>query len=338
GSLLTTLQWAAYMSLGVLLLVFCMVLFRDLIWLVLTMIDGVVGWLTAGDERRRILPADPERRNMMLSTLNVGLLGAAAALKAHGVYEARRLPQVREVEVEVQGLHSGLDGFRIVQLSDIHIGPTIKRPFLERVVEVVNGLDADLVAITGDLVDGHVEHLRDHVAPIRDIRARYGTFFSTGNHEYYWDALAWVDAIEALGIAVLNNAHTLVHHGGATLLVGGVTDYKAEQLVPEHASDPHKAIAGAPASVDFKLLLAHQPPSVTKAEEAGFDLQLSGHTHGGQFYPWHIVVGLAHPFVAGLHTFGAMQIYVSRGTGYWGPPMRIGAPSEITVLRLKAQS
>ena len=334
GALLSALQWVAYVSLGALALVFSMVLLRDVLWWGLSGVDGVVAWITGGDERR-LLPIDSERRGVMLSALNVGILGATTALTTYGFYEARRLPMVREVDVLVAGLHADLNGLRVVQLSDIHIGPTIKRPFLERVVEVVNGLDADLIAITGDLIDGHVDQLLEHVAPVQGLTSRHGVFFSTGNHEYYWDALAWIDAIGELGLTVLNNAHRVIERGEAKLLVAGVTDYSAGRHVPEHASDPHEALAGAP-EVDFKLLLAHQPPSVFEAAKAGYDLQLSGHTHGGQFYPWHVVVGLAHPFVAGLHAFESMQIYVSCGTGYWGPPLRVGAPSEITVLTLKA--
>jgi hypothetical protein len=156
----------------------------------------------------------------------------------------------------------------------------------------------------------------------------------TGNHEYYWDAPAWCAEVERCGMKVLNNANELVRHGDATLAVGGVTDYRASRHDESQASDPHKAIVGAE-DADFKLLLAHQPKSVYEAARAGFDLQLSGHTHGGQFWPWNLVVGLAHPFTAGLDVFESMKIYVSRGTGYWGPPMRLGAPSEITLLTLK---
>jgi predicted MPP superfamily phosphohydrolase len=252
-----------------------------------------------------------------------------------GYFNARRIAQVRKVEVPIAGLPFNLEGFTITQISDIHVGPTIKRDYLEAIVAKVNALGADMVAVTGDLVDGSVEQLREHTAPLAKLKARHGAFFVTGNHEYYSNAPAWVAEVRRLGLTVLMNQHVLLRHEGATLLVAGVTDYTAHQFDEAERSDPHAALKGAP-NVAVKLLLAHQPRSALAAADAGYDLQLSGHTHGGQFFPWNLFVPLQQPFTAGLNRLHHLWVYTSRGTGYWGPPKRLLAPSEITYLTLVA--
>jgi predicted MPP superfamily phosphohydrolase len=254
------------------------------------------------------------------------LLGAVL-FTVIGVIQARR-PRVVRVTVPIADLPADLAGFRIVQLSDLHVGSTIQRSFVDRVVDRTNDLAPDLVAVTGDVADGFVPELRDHVAPLGRLRAPLGTFFVTGNHEYYWDPRGWMRELERLGIDVLSNEHRLIERGRGRLLLAGVTDLSA-------ASNPHAAVAGAPDS-DVRILLAHQPRSAFAAQDAGFDLQLSGHTHGGQYFPFNVLVRLFQPFVAGLHRLEAMWLYVSRGTGYWGPPLRFGAPSEITLIELTA--
>jgi len=265
-------------------------------------------------------------------TLSLGILGVAVLLTAAGTWGAQR-PRVVRVTVPIAGLPKDLEGFRIVQLSDLHVGATIKRPFVRAVVDAANRLDADVVALTGDVADGLVASLRAEVAPLAELRARYGKFFVSGNHDYYWDAAAWHGEVERLGFGVLTNAHRLLTRGTGRLLLAGVTDASASHLMPGHASNPAAALAGAPES-DVKVLLAHQPKSAFAARAAGFDLQLSGHTHGGQFFPFNLIVRLFQPFVAGLHRLERMWLYVSRGTGYWGPPLRLGAPSEITQIEL----
>jgi uncharacterized protein len=254
------------------------------------------------------------------------LLGAVL-ITVIGVIQARR-PRVVRVTVPIADLPADLAGFKIVQLSDLHVGSTIQRSFVDRVVDRANALAPDLFAVTGDVADGFVSELRDHVAPLGRLRAPLGTFFVTGNHEYYWDPRGWMRELERLGIDVLSNEHRLIERGRGRLLLAGVTDLSA-------ASNPHAAVAGAPDS-DVRILLAHQPRSAFAAQDAGFDLQLSGHTHGGQYFPFNVLVRLFQPFVAGLHRLEAMWLYVSRGTGYWGPPLRFGAPSEITLIELTA--
>jgi uncharacterized protein len=251
-----------------------------------------------------------------------------------GYANARRTAAVVTVDVPIAGLPPALHGFRIAQISDIHVGPTIRHDYLHRIVTAVNQLQPDMVAITGDLVDGSVKELAPHVAPLKELRSRHGSFFVTGNHEYYSGAHAWIAELRRLGIQVLLNAHEVLRHGDATAVVAGVTDYSGGHFDPAHRSDPRRAIAGAPPDAGVRLLLAHQPRSAFAALDAGFDLQLSGHTHGGQFLPWVFFVKLQQPFVAGLHRLQDLWIYISRGTGYWGPPKRFGAPSEITLVRL----
>lgn len=259
--------------------------------------------------------------------VSAAILGGSLGLTLVGMLQARR-PRVVHVTVPIRDLPGDLQGFRIAQLSDLHVGPTIRRRFVESVVRRTNGLAPDLVAVTGDVADGLVAELREHVAPLAGLVAPHGTFFVTGNHEYFWDVRGWTSELARLGVDVLQNEHRLVVHGNGRLLLAGVTDLSA-------ASSPAQALAGAPQS-DVRVLLAHQPKSAYAARDAGFDLQLSGHTHGGQYFPFNLLVRLFQPFVAGLHRLERMWLYVSRGTGYWGPPLRLLAPSEITLIELVA--
>ena len=266
------------------------------------------------------------------SAVGVPLLALAVTLV--GFVNARRLARVKRVDVPIAGLPEELHGYSIAQISDIHVGPTIRRPYLNAIVNRVNALKADAIAVTGDLVDGSVQRLALHTQPLARLSAPDGTFFVTGNHEYYSGAEEWIAEVRRLGLTVLLNQHVVRERGRAKLMIAGVPDFTAHHFVPSHRSDPQAAAAGAPQEVDVKILLAHQPRTAPAAAEAGFDLQLSGHTHGGQFFPWNLFVSLQQPFVAGLHKVRELWVYTSRGTGYWGPPKRFGAPSEITLVRL----
>lgn len=258
----------------------------------------------------------------------------ALAVTVLGFVNARRLARVVKVEVPIAGLPPALHGYAIAQVSDIHVGPTIKRPYLNAIVNRVNKLGADAIAITGDLVDGSVHRLGLHTQPLARLSARDGVFFVTGNHEYYSGAEEWIAEVRRLGITVLLNQHVIRRRDDATLMIAGVADYTAHHFHPAHKSDPRAAASGARLVPDVRILLAHQPRSAPEAAAAGFHLQLSGHTHGGQFFPWNLFVPLQQPFVAGLHRVRDMWVYISRGTGYWGPPKRFGAPSEITLVKL----
>lgn len=258
---------------------------------------------------------------------------AAIGMTIVGLVNARRRARVVEREIPIAGLPDALQGFSIVQISDVHVGATIKREYVQAIVDAVNDLDADAIAVTGDIVDGSVRDLAAHVEPLSQLRARHGAFLVTGNHEYYSGEASWTREFRRLGLRVLLNEHVAVHRDDAILVLAGVTDYSAHHFNPHHRSDPAAALAGAPPA-HAKILLAHQPRSAPAAAAAGFDLQLSGHTHGGQFWPWNHFVRFQQPYTAGLHRLDELWIYISRGTGYWGPPKRFGAPSEITRLRL----
>ncbi|MDB5882057.1 MAG: putative phosphohydrolase [Ramlibacter sp.] len=289
-----------------------------LLWLASLAAPGAIGLATVRDATGIAVP---------LLALFITLIG---------FWNARRTAGVVTVRVPLRGLPQALEGFRIVQISDIHVGPTIRRSYIEGIVEAVNRLKPDLVAITGDLVDGPVPELSAHVAPLARLLSKHGSFFVTGNHEYYSGVLPWLVELKRLGIKVLHNEHVVIERGGATLVLAGVPDYNAGHFDESHRSKPQQAMAGAPEDAGARVLLAHQPRSAPAAAQAGFDLQLSGHTHGGQFLPWNFFVRFQQPFTAGLHRLGRMWVYVSRGTGYWGPPKRFGAPSEITELMLVA--
>ncbi|WP_240788566.1 metallophosphoesterase [Ramlibacter henchirensis] len=260
----------------------------------------------------------------------------ALGLSVIGLLNTRRTARVKNVDIPITGLPPALQGFTIAQISDLHVGPTIRASYIQRIVDRVNQLEADAVAITGDIVDGPVPELGPHVAPLAGLRARHGSFFVTGNHEYYAGAGPWLAEVRRLGIRVLLNEHVVIRREDTALVLAGVTDFMAHHFDPTHQSDPAAALEGAPADAGARILLAHQPRSATAAEKAGFDLQISGHTHGGQFFPWIFFVRFQQPFTAGLHRLGGLWVYVSRGTGYWGPPKRVAAPSEITRLRLVA--
>ena len=266
------------------------------------------------------------------SAIGVPLL--ALLVTIIGFINARRVARVVRVEVPIAGLPAALHGYSIAQISDVHVGPTIRRAYLNAIVNKVNALKPDAIAVTGDLVDGSVQRLAMHTAPLARLAAPDGAFFVTGNHEYYSGAEQWIAEVRRLGLHVLLNEHVIRRRGSAALMIAGVTDYSAGQFIAAHKSDARLAAAGAPDDVAVRILLAHQPRSAPAAAAAGFDLQLSGHTHGGQFWPWGHFVRFQQPFTAGLHRLGRLQVYVSRGTGYWGPPKRLGAPSEITLVRL----
>lgn len=329
--------WLAFSWLCIPLGMFARILFRQqdtmatASWLGMTVL-GLFSWLLVLTVVRFVLLLLPNMGGWIAFSAQM-VPALAVLLTLSGFFQARRIPRVNEVDIYLPDLPQELEGFSLVQLSDVHIGPTIRRGFVQAVVTRVNALQADMVAITGDVVDGKVDHLAHDVAPLGTLQSRHGTFLVTGNHEYYAGVDDWVRLFRQMGMQVLMNAHAVVNHLGARLVVAGVTDYSAGKFDPQQASNPHVALAGSPDGV-VRILLAHQPRSVKAALAAGADIQLSGHTHGGQFWPWNFLVPLQQPFTAGLHRYHGLWLYVSRGTGYWGPPMRFGAPSEITLLRL----
>ncbi len=328
------LAMLAFVHLGFFTLLYSSVLAWEILRGLALLVDRLGRGRQAQGPIERALPVDPERRRALLGGLNLSLVGLAGAQSAAAMVGNQGPIKVVEVDVPIPELHPDLVGLRIVQLSDVHVGPMISGEFVREVVEVVNTLDADLVALTGDLVDGSVAELGAHTAPLAELRSRLGTWFCTGNHEYYSGAEAWCAEFERLGMVVLNNRHEVLRVGEAELVVAGVTDLSADRILPAHAHDLDKAMEGAPRG-DFRLLLAHQPRSVLGAPAHEIDLQLSGHTHGGQYFPGTVLIHLAHPYVRDLNLHeGRTWIYVSCGTGYWGPPFRLGSEAEITLLRL----
>lgn len=325
------LAWAGFVIMGLFSLVFTGILLRDLLLLPGWLARRLRGKRTDGNADKG--PPDTSRREFLVHTTNMGILTGAGVLAAYGFTEARRRPVVNAMTVPIRGLPPAFEGFRIVQFSDLHVSPTIKRDTVEEVVEIVQGLKGDMIAFTGDLVDGSVARLRWDVEPLGRLSAPHGAYFVTGNHEYYSGAHAWEGHARELGFDVLTNEHRSLSRGGASIVLGGVTDYTAGDFVPEDASDPARAFRGAPADAP-RILLAHQPRSIDAAVEAGVHLQLSGHTHGGQFFPWDAITRLGQPYLSGLHLHRGTWIHVNVGCAYWGPPLRLGVPPEISLITL----
>ena len=311
--LMDPLAWVAYLGMGFFAICSTLLVLRD------------IGGLLLG----LVYPLDAS----LHASIDLATFALAVIAAGYGYYQARRTPAVREVDVPIANLPPALVGLRIVQISDLHVGSTIKAPFVERVVARVNELQPDLIAFTGDLADGTVERLAPHTASLAELTAPLGVYFCTGNHEYYSGVERWTEQVRRLGFDVLINEGRQIDCGGGRIALAGTTDFSAGELVPDHASDPAKALAASDGA-DVRILLAHQPRSIEAASRAACHLQLSGHTHGGQFVPWKYVVSLQQPYVAGLHKFRDTWIYIHRGTGYWGPPLRLGAPSEIALLTL----
>jgi uncharacterized protein len=280
---------------------------------------------------------DFERR-LFLQRLLAGAVGIwAAGTAATAIRQVLRPIEVKNVEVTLSRLPPALGGLVIAQLTDLHIGPTLREPFVREIVEKTNRLRPDIIAITGDLVDGSVEQLRDLVAPIARLHAKYGVFFVTGNHEYYSGVNAWLAELRRLGIRVLRNERVTIGSGTDAFDLVGIDDEHSHQVMPGHGPDLERALVGSDPSREI-VLLAHQPRSVLRAQKHDVGLQLSGHTHGGQVWPFGWLVRLQQPVLAGLAQFGRTILYVSCGTGYWGPPMRLGAAAEITRVVLRSAS
>jgi len=324
-------SWAGYISLGFFVLTFLAVITKDFIYLViglLTKITTGLGYLNG--------PNDPSRRDFIQKMLSIGIITTTGTATIAGLYGARKGATIMETTVPIKGLGKDLSGVTIAQISDLHVGATIKKGYVEKVVEQVNHLNPDIIAVTGDLADGSVKHLSKHIEPIKDLDAKIGKYFVTGNHEYYSGVDQWLEKTNHFGLTNLVDSHEIITKGNDSLTLGGVTDFRSSSIKPDHKSDPATAFAGSPDGIP-KILLAHQPWSIFGANKAGADLQLSGHTHGGQFWPFVYAVRLANPYTAGLHNHDGTWIYVNRGTGYWGPPMRLGIKSEITLVKLETK-
>jgi predicted MPP superfamily phosphohydrolase len=321
------LAWPVFLGWALFALTFVAVLVVDL--------GRLLVWLGRTAARRPDL-ADPGRRQALARLTGGAATAAVVGHVGYGVTRALGDAEVVDVPVTLARLPPALDGFTIVQLTDLHVGGTIGRPFIAELTARTNALGADLIVLTGDLVDGSVDQLRDAVAPLGELRAPHGVYLVTGNHEYYAGATAWVDHFAALGLRVLRNERVEIARGGAAFDLAGIDDHSAGKFTAGHGPDVARALAGRdPARA--VVLLAHQPRQVRVAARHDVDLQLSGHTHGGQVWPWHYIVSLQQGgLLAGRYTIGQTQLYVSRGPSYWGPPVRVGAPPEITRVILRA--
>lgn len=301
-----------------------------LLYLVLLLAIGELVRLAARAVRGR---PDPARRRflsgMIAGTAAVGAVGAIG----YGTVEARRL-RIERREVPLDRLAPAFDGFTIAAVSDIHLGPFVDGTDLAGIVAVINDAAPDAVAVVGDLVDGGVAELGEAAAPLRDLVAP--TYFVTGNHEYFSDADDWVAFLPTLGVRVLRNDRDEIRRGAAALCIAGCDDRTAASSgVAGHGYDLDAALRDRDPAHPV-VLLCHQPVLVDRAARAGVDLQISGHTHGGQLWPITHVALIDQPVLSGLVRVGATWLYVTRGTGFWGPPARVGSPPEITLLTLRA--
>jgi predicted MPP superfamily phosphohydrolase len=331
GKISDGLLLIGYVGLGFISFLIIILLIKDIVTLIFFLLKKVRFIFKPSGE---ISVVDPERRQFLHNLFNAGIIGTATVLTGYGFYHATKKPYVKKVFIPVKNFKESLVDFKIVQVSDLHVGPTIKRKYVQAIVDEVNKINPDVFVFTGDLVDGSVENLKYDVEPLKNINPKFGKFFITGNHEYYSGALDWMKEAENLGFTVLHNENRLVDYFETNILFAGVPDVQGVQFYKDHFSDPIKAIENSEQS-DIKILLAHQPKSLYKAIEAGFDIQLSGHTHGGQFIPWNFLAKIGQPFIKGLNKLQNTWIYVSNGTGYWGPPLRIGAKSEITLIKFR---
>ncbi|MEZ0260758.1 MAG: metallophosphoesterase [Alphaproteobacteria bacterium] len=303
------LDWVSYLCFGIMSLLVVYGIFLDIVGLVWK-------WLAPS-------------RNDIDYHLQLKLLVMVALTVVIGMWQALGGPKVKRIEIKLKDLPDTFDGFTIAQISDLHVGPTIGRRYAQKVVNMTNGLKADMIALTGDFVDGNVDDLATGVAPLAQLKAPDGVFFVTGNHEFYWDAQAWIEKFRQLGARVLLNEHEVIKRGGQSIVIAGILDLSAG-----HRSDPVEALRGTRPE-DIIILLAHQPGSYAAAHKAGVDLQLSGHAHGGQYFPFSLVIRFFQKYHQGLNLHDSMYVYVSNGTGYWGPPLRTFVPAEITLHTLR---
>ena len=334
GDVINAVYWVGYSFFGLATILVALMAVRDLPILATRIMALIRRLTTRRSKRPYFTTPDKGRRRFLLNATNATLLAATVPLTGYAAWEANRKPSVIRNDLPIPNLPDGLDGFTIAQVSDTHLGLTLGRDWARKVVDQVKVLAPDMIVHTGDMVDGTVEALKDVVQPFAELSAPHGVWFCTGNHEYYSGVFPWLREIRRLGMTPLLNEHRLVDTGNGKILMAGVTDYAAARILPAHASSPEAAMAGAP-DHDLSILLAHRPRSVFAGSKAGFDVQLSGHTHGGQYFPYTLAIHLFQPYVRGLYHHEDTLLYVNQGTGYWGPPLRLGTVPEITLHTLR---
>lgn len=320
GVLVRALSWVAYVWLGVLFYLFISTAMLDLATSV---------FVFATERGPELATSRPFLRGRALMICGITLLASLAALRI-----GLQPPVTKRIEIALDRFPEALDGFRIVQISDVHIGPLLGERFSALVTERVNALEPDLIAVTGDLVDGRVKSIAKQVEPFRELRAEHGIYFVTGNHDYYSGADDWVSLVTSYGWHTLRNRSVSIGTSGAEFELVGVDDPHGDMLENSGGEDLNLALRDVD-TTRAVVLLAHDPATFRRARKIPVGLQLSGHTHGGQIWPFGWAVRAVVPWVAGHFREGASQLYVSSGTGFWGPPMRLGTRAEITELTLR---
>lgn len=278
---------------------------------------------------------DPSAENDKIEAyLNLIGAGLCLGLNIWGTQTAMAGPIVRQVELKIPYWPKGKN-LKLVQISDLHVGPAIKKPYVEKVISQIKTLSPDVMVVTGDFIDGPLEGLIEDVEPFKDFAQKVPTFFVTGNHEYYWKAQEWTAHVQTLGFQVLSNQGNLYHFQGLPLWIGGMEDLSAHHFNKEKKANAFAAVDLEKAKDTYKICLAHQPKACYEAKDAGFDLLICGHTHWGQFFPFTMIVDFFNPYSRALNDHQGMKVYVNAGTGFWGPPLRLGAHSEITLFQLQ---
>ncbi|MBN1960532.1 MAG: metallophosphoesterase [Deltaproteobacteria bacterium] len=324
------LIWASYVWLGITFLLVVFLIDFEFIHLLLKLIKSIAYLF---NNKTVLSSVEKLQSKIVPRVVAIISLSLTFGLCFIGMNNALKIPKIEHQQIKISRLPISLSGMRIVQISDLHIGNLVSRSWLEQVVVEVNSLSPDVIVITGDFVDGSVSALQNEIAPLAKLKSRLGVYAVTGNHEYYSGVDTWLEHLSKLGVKMLRNERVTLTMNGAEIELAGIDDAEAARFGDEHGPDLDQALLG----YDHKnpiILLAHQPKVISQAAAAGVDLVLSGHTHGGQIWPWSYIVALSQPVLAGWQMQDKTQIYVSRGTGFWGPPIRINAPSEITEIEL----
>lgn len=314
--------WLGYIGLGIVSLLFFSYLIID--------IFSIISHLLLKENK-----FDPNRRIFLGFTIR-GLAATISGIgSAWGIYSALKTPVIKTVKIPIINLSNNLNNFKIAHITDTHIGSMIGKQFVQEIVRKISDMKPDILVFTGDAADGSVESYGNSFSPFEDLNVPYGKYFVTGNHEYYSDLNGWLRLIEKVGFKILINESQILNINGSEIMITGIPDKTGKYFSSFHKVDMQKAIGGM-RKCDLKILLAHRPKDVEYAISNNFHLQLSGHTHGGQYFPFSLLVQLAHPFLKGLHKKENTWVYINQGTGYWGPPMRIGTEPEITEIIIKA--
>ena len=323
--------WIGYTGLGLVCDLFCLAFIRDILILTSLIVLKIKQFFLK-PEPGKVPLINLKRRQFLFKASGYSIAALSASATALGYATALQEPKIVQITIKTKEKFKALRGLKIVQFTDLHVGAIINYKYVSQVCDKINHLKSDIIVFTGDLADGSPQNLAYDTGPLSNLYAPLGKYFVTGNHEYYSGAKRWLHEVKQLGFEPLINAHRIIEYNNGLLTFAGVTDIRAGAFFKDHHSSPEKAIQGCPEN-SFKLLCAHQPNSVFSASKAGFDLQLSGHTHGGQYFPFNYLIKLRHPFVKGLYQYQNTQLYVSQGTGFWGPPIRLGTFPEITLFK-----